>query len=76
MPCALLKDAVQLIYVPFDTQRLINTYIQTIRNAQQLGNIWEPIPAPPTQPQQPGVRKIGFEGKPPTQPGQLSGPIC
>lgn len=74
-PCALFKDAIQLLYVPFDTQRLVNTYIQTIRNSQQLRSIWKP--APPQQPQQQtGLRKIGFEGAPPIQPSKLSGPIC
>ena len=73
-PCALFKDAVQLFYVPFDTQRLVNTYIQTIRNAQQLGDIWGPVPT--QQPQQTGFRKIGFEGKPPEQPHEICGPVC
>ena len=49
-PLALLKDVAQLVAVPFDTQRCINTYVQMIRNAQALTGIGEP-PAP-QQPQQ------------------------
>lgn len=74
-PCAFIKDLCALVAVPFDTQRLINTYLQTIRNAQNLGAVWTPVK--PTQPQQPsGFRKIGFEGAPPNQPHQISGPVC
>lgn len=75
-PCAFIKDAVALLAVPFDTQRLVNTYIQTIRNAQALGNIWDPVQQTPIQQVQPGFRKIGFEGAPPHQPDQISGPVC
>lgn len=71
--CALLSDICGLLCTPFDTQRLINTYIQTIRNGQQLGAIWDPIPK---QPQPQNIRKIGFEGKPPEQPAEILGPVC
>lgn len=73
-PCAFIKDLCALVAVPFDTQRLINTYIQTIRNAQSIGSVWTP-PKPAPQ-QQTGLRKIGFEGAPPQQPGDISGPVC
>lgn len=74
MPAAFMKDLCALIYVPFDTQRLANTYVQSIRNVQALGSVWTPVQPQPQQ--QPGFRKIGFDGAPPTQPGEISGPIC
>lgn len=76
-PCALIKDAVQLLYIPFDTQRLVNTYIQSIRNAQALGPVWTPVPPQtPEPPKQTGHRVIGFTGRPPEQPGDINGPVC
>lgn len=62
-PLALLKDVAGLLMVPFDTQRCINTYVQTIRNAQALMGLSEP----PTQTQSPqqGFRQIGFIPSPP-----------
>lgn len=66
-PCAFIKDALQLLFVPFDTQRLVNTYIQTIHNARAIGSVWDPTSDQPEQPQ-PEFRKIGFEGIPDPEP--------
>lgn len=69
-PLAFLKDAAGLIAVPFDTQRCINTYIQTIRNAQALMHLNE-SPKPTQSQQQQGFRQIGYIPQP---PGTLKNP--
>lgn len=65
MPCAFIKDLAELIYVPFDSQRCVNTYIQTLRNLQTLVSVWTPIPPEPKKEEQQGFRVMGFH------PGRL-----
>lgn len=40
MPCAVLRDLVNTLYTPFDSERLMRTYLQTIKNARQIQDIW------------------------------------
>ena len=71
--CALASDIVALLTVPCDSQRFVNTYIQTIRNAQSLGKIWDPV-EPEEQPSQSEVQKIGFTYH--EEDAEIYGPVC
>lgn len=62
-PIAVLSDLVDVITVPFDTQRCINTYVQMMKNAKALMHINESAPEQP-KPQQ-GFRTIGYVPPPP-----------
>jgi hypothetical protein len=50
VPCALFKDLIQLFYVPCDMQRMVNTFIATVRNLQALSEVWVPTKTEQTQP--------------------------
>lgn len=68
-PIAMLRDLVDVITVPFDTQRCINTYVQMVKNAKALRHINESAPEQ-SNPQQ-GVQTIGYI---PSPPHNLSNP--
>lgn len=66
VPLALIKDVVQILYVPFDSQRCVGSYIQTIKNIHALADMnYRPQPTQQTPPLQQGFRTIGYCPAPP-----------
>lgn len=64
MPCAVLRDLVNTLYTPFDSERLMRTYLQTIKNARQIQDIWTiDLEEPSTTPEE--KQPIGFTAYPP-----------
>lgn len=53
--CALAKDVVSLLYVPFSVQRAVNTYGALIHNAQAIVHITD-VAEPEEK------KQIGFSG--------------
>lgn len=56
-PLAILKDLVLLLYVPFDSQRLVNCYVAINKNSAAVQSALHPQAQPEPEPE----RHVGFK---------------
>lgn len=82
LPCAIIKDLVQILYIPFHTQRFVNAFVAFNHNAQNIVDYIEPSkPMEPPQPE-PQRTQIGFRtfAQPcissPPNPTNPHSPVC
>lgn len=77
-PIALLKDISQLLYVPFDTQRFVDSYANAFHNLAKITGVLNGT-VQTEQPQESTVRTIGFnlvDSEEASEVHEMDGIVC
>lgn len=60
VPAAIIKDIISILYVPFSTQRLMNSFNGLVYNSKVAATVWGSGPEQQTQQQPEPKKPVGF----------------